>query len=79
MSPSLEEDQPVVWLVVVHFTCPTIFYAPTLLYRIHLSLPITICFKNKMFLLCLSRESHAEIWSKVFFCLTYVESKHQSD
>ena len=41
----------------------------TLLYSIHFSLPVTICFKNVAFSLCLSRESHAEIWSRRFFSL----------
>ena len=27
-SPSLDEDQPLVWLVVVHFACPTISSIP---------------------------------------------------
>ena len=38
---------------------------------------VTICFKNGTFLR-LSRESPAEIRRR-FFCLTYVEPKHQSD
>ena len=48
---------------------------------IHFSSPVTICFKNGMFSLRLSRESRAEIWSRSFFSprLTYVEPKHQSD
>ena len=27
-SPSLDEDPPLVWLVVVHFTCPTLSPVP---------------------------------------------------
>ena len=36
-------------------------------YSIHYSLPITICFKNRTFLLCLSRELHVEIQSRRCF------------
>ena len=54
-------------------------FRSTLLYSIHFSSPVTICFKNGTFSLRLSRESHAEIWSRRFFRLTYVEPKHQSD
>ena len=30
-------------------------------------------------MLCLSRELHAQIWPRRFFCLTYIELKHQSN
>ena len=43
--------------------------------------PFIVCyFFNGTFLLYLSRELHAEIWSKIFFicfCLTYVETSKQ--
>ena len=65
--------------MVVHFACPTISSHSTLLYSIHFSSPVTICFKNRTLLLPLSRESHAEIQSRRFFRLIYVEPKHQSD
>ena len=42
------------------------------------SSPVTICFKEGMYLLHFSRESHAEIQSSSFW-FTYVESKHQSN
>ena len=61
------------------FRLPYSLFRSTLLYSIHFSSPVTICFKNRTFSLCFSRESHAEIWSRRFFCLTYVEPKHQSD
>ena len=50
----------------------------TLVDSIFFSSPITICFKEGMFLLHFSRESHAEIQSSSF-CFTYVEPKHQSN
>ena len=63
-SPSLDEDRSLMWLVPVHFACPVIFHS-TLLYSIHFSLPITICFKNGTFSLHLSREFHVEIGSEI--------------
>ena len=47
------------WLPQNHFHS-------TLLYSIHFSLPVTICFKNRMFLLHLSRDSYVEIRSRRF-------------
>ena len=41
----------------------------TLLYSIHFSSPVTICFKNGTFSLCLSRKSHVEIQSRKFSSL----------
>ena len=55
------------------------FYS-TLLYSIHFSLPVTVCFKNRMISLHLCRESHVEIWSRRFyFHLNYIEPKHKSN
>ena len=73
---------PLVWLVVGSFCLPHGLFCSILLYSIHFSSPVTICFKNGMFSLCLMKHfiMHVEIWSKkVFYHLTYVESKHQSD
>ena len=55
------------WLVLVHFTCPqSILFHSIVQYPF--SSPVTICFKNGMFLLRLSGELRAEIWSRrVFF------------
>ena len=82
-SPSLDEDQPSVWLDGDLFYLPSDFFCSTLLYSIHFSPPVTICFKNRTFLLPLSRELHAEMQLRFFvcfvFCLTSVESKHQSN
>ena len=61
------------------FRLPHDLFHSTLLYSIHLSSPVKICFENGTFSLCLSRELHAEIWSRTFFHLTNVESKPQSD
>ena len=41
----------------------------TLLYSIHFSPLLTICFKNRIFLLYFGRGMHAEIQSRRFFYL----------
>ena len=46
-------------------------FCSTSLYNIHFSLPITICFKNGTFSLCLSRELHVEIRSGRFLSLMW--------
>ena len=79
-SPSLDEDWPLVWLVV-HFACPTISSIPhyctvsTSHHNHHLVL------KTEQF--CFSRDNMWKYCQAVFlffcFCLTYVEPKHQSD
>ena len=51
------------------FHLPQDLFCSTLLYSIHFSLPITICFKNGMFLLRLSRELYMETQSRSFFSL----------
>ena len=57
-----------------YFACPTVFPSTLLYSYIHFSLPVTICFRNRTFLLHLSRESHMEIRSRrFFFCLTYTD------
>ena len=62
------------------FHLPHDLFHSTLLYNIHFSLPITICCKNGTFSLCLSAESHVEIWLRwVFFCLTYVAPIYQNN
>ena len=71
-SPSLCEDQSLVRLAVVHYTCPMI----SLPCHIHFSSSTLICFKNRMLSLYFSRESHAETVF-FFFHLIYVETKHQ--
>ena len=76
-SPSLYEEQSLVWFMVIHFTCPMVSSVPHYVQYPQYSLPITICFKNETFSLHFSRESHAKIWSRRFFHLTYVEHKHQ--
>ena len=49
------------------FHLPHHLFRSTLLHSIHLSSPVTICFKNGTFSLCFSKELHAEIWSRRFF------------
>ena len=81
VSPSSDENQSLVWFLVVHFACPMIYFIP-LHCAISISSPITFCFKNGKFSLHLSRESQIEILSSkffFFFCLIYVEPKYQSD
>ena len=53
------------------FHLPHDLFRPTLVYNIHFSLPVTICFKNETFSLRFSRESHAEIPSRRFFSLMW--------
>ena len=58
---------------------PYNLFFSTLLHSMHLSLPVTMCFKNGIFSLCL--ENHVWKYSQVayFFGLTHVEPKHQSN
>ena len=52
----------------------------TLLYSIHFSSPVTLCFKKGTFTLRFSRYSRWKYGQDgFFFRLTYVEPKHQSD
>ena len=72
----LDENWPLVWLVVVHFTCFTVssilrFYT---VYTFHCLSQFVL--KTEYLHL---RESNVEIWSRKFFHLTYVEPKHRSD
>ena len=74
---SLDEDWPLV--VVVHFAHPTI--SSILCYCIASTVHQNLFLKT-VFSLHFSRELHAQVWSSFFFfffCLTYVELKHQSD
>ena len=65
-SLSLDGDQPLfAWWWVT--SLPHHFFCSILLYSIHFSSDITICFKNGIVLLCFRRELHAEIWSRRFF------------
>ena len=59
-SPSLEKIWPLVLLVVVHITCPTIYSIPHYCTVFAFHHP-TIYLKNRTFWLCFSRESHREI------------------
>ena len=60
------------------FCLPHHPFNSTLLSSIHFSSPITICFKNRKFLLHLSTESHAEIWSGKYFS-AYVEGSESKE
>ena len=68
-SPSLDEDRSLVWLMVVHFTCPMISSIPHCCTVSTFHQPCTICFKNGTFSLHFSRESRMEIQSRRFFLL----------
>ena len=73
-SLSLDEDQSLVWLVVVQFACPMISFVSQYSHFIaHNNLLL-----KQTIILHLSRERHVEIWSTLFFVLTYMELKHQS-
>jgi len=67
---SLAEDWPLVWLVVVHFTCPMFSSVPHYCTIIHFSSSVINRFKNGTF-------SHVEIRSRRFFFA--LECKHQYD
>ena len=54
-------------------------FRSTLLYSIHFSLPVTICFKNGMFSLRLSKESQAEIRSRRFFSFNLCGTQTSKD
>ena len=77
--PSLDEDRPLVWLVVVHFTWPTISSIPhycTVGTFHHLS---QFVLRTERFHY-VSVENH--VWKygqEGFFRLTYVEPKHESN
>ena len=67
-SSSLDDDWPsVVGGGSFRLLCD--LFHSTLLYSIHFSLHITICFRNGAFPLHISRESHEELWSRRFFLL----------
>ena len=62
---------------------PRDLFSSTLLYNIHFSLPITVCFKSGIFSLCFSREPHGEIWSRrflfpLYLCGTQTEQHNQA-
>ena len=78
-SPSLDEDQPLVWLVVVHFACPTISSVPhycTVSTFLHSS---KFVFKTERFHYVSVENRMWKYGQEGFFHLTYVEPKHQSN
>ena len=66
-SPSLDEDWPLVWLLLVHFACSMISSVPHYCIAYIFFIAHHDLFKNGTFLLHLSRELHLEIWSRRFF------------
>ena len=78
-SPSLDEDRPLLWLVVVHFACPTISSVPHCYTVSTFHHPSQFVLKTECFHY-VSVENHMRKHAQEeFFCLTYVEPKHQSD
>lgn len=81
-SPSLDEDRSSGVVGAGSFCLSPVFFHSALLYSIHFSLSITICFKNGTFPLYFSKDSLIcgnsvkEVF--LFLFLTYVES-NQSD
>ena len=78
-SPSLDEDWPLVWLVVVHFACPTISSIPH-------CCTVSTFHRPSQFILNTERFHYVSVENRMwkygqegFFHLTYVEPKHQSD
>ena len=79
ISPSLYEDQPLVWLVVVHFACPTISSVSHYCTVSTFHHPSQFVLKTEHFCY-VSLENHMWKYSQEgFIRLTYVETKHQSD
>ena len=69
LTPALSlQENPAGFGVVVgsSFHLPHDLFHSTLLHSFHFSPLLTICFKNRMFSLCLSRESYAEIQPRSF-------------
>ena len=74
-SPSLDEDRPLVWLVVVHFICPMV--SSVLHYCTIFTFPQPSQFIVKMKHFHYSRELHEEIVRKAFS--TFMETKPESN
>ena len=64
MSPSLDEDRPLVSGGSFHLLHD--LFHPTFLHSLHFSSTVTICFKNGRFPSCLSKELHVEIQSRFY-------------
>ena len=58
-SLSLVKDLTLIWLLMVHFTCPTVSSIPHYCTGSTFHLPITTWFKNRTSSLCFSRELYA--------------------
>ena len=78
-SPSLDEDQSLVCLVVVSLAYPTISSVPYYCTVSIFDQPSQFVLKNRMFLLSLIENHMQKYGQGGFFRLTYVEPKHQSD
>ena len=74
-NSTLDEDQPLMWLVVVHFICPMV--SSVLHYCTIFTFPQPSQFVVKMKHFHYSRELHEEIVRKAFS--TFVETKPESN
>ena len=78
-SPFLDEDWPLVWLLVAHLACRTISSAPHYCTVSNFSHPSQFVLKTEHFPY-VSIENHMWKYSqRALFPLTFVEPKHQSD
>ena len=81
-SPSLDEDQSLMWLVPAHFACPLLSSIPHYCTVFTFHCPSQFVLKMEHFHYILVK-THMWKFSQggffVFVCLTYVDPKHQSD
>ena len=78
-SPPLDEDQPLVPLVVVHFACPTISSVPHCCTVCTFHCPSQFVLKTERFHYVSVENRMQKYGQEGFFHLTYVEPKHQSN
>ena len=77
--PSLDEDQTLVWLLVVHFTCPMISSIPHYCTVSTFHRPSQFVLKTECFHYVSVENCMWKYGQEGFFRLTYVETKHQSN
>ena len=78
-SPSSDEDRRLVWLVVVHFSCPRISSIPHCCTVSTFLCPSQFVLKMGCFHYVLAENLMQKYGQEGFFPLTYVEPKHQSN
>ena len=77
--PFLDEDWPLVWLVVIHFAWPTISSIPHYCTVSTFHHPSPFVLKTEHFCYVSVENPMWKYGQEDFSCLTYVEPKHQSD